>query len=153
MLNITGVYEVGREVRGEGAGILKRSFCGKVGAGQTGKLVRSFGESSRCGDHVFGSRVTTSTLAGEYVTAREYVGGRVSWRNFGTSSCCTRSEIRGKLWCAMYVLLNKGRLTMELGVVMTRQNFGFPVPSSCSVCCVMARGDRGRHERGDAKRG
>ena len=35
------------------------------------------GESSRGGDQVFGSRVTTSTLAGEYVTAREYVGGRV----------------------------------------------------------------------------
>ena len=72
------VYEVGREVRGEGAGCLKWSFCGKVEAGQTGKLVRSFGESSRCGDQVFGSRVTTSTLAGEYVTARELVGGRAS---------------------------------------------------------------------------
>ena len=27
----------------------------------------------------------------------------------------------------MYVLLKRGRLTMELGVVMTRQNFGFHV--------------------------
>ena len=71
--------------------------------------------------------MTTSTLAGEYVTAREYVGGRASWRNFGTSSSCTRSGERGKLWCAMYVLLKKGRLAMELWVVMTHQNFGFPV--------------------------
>ena len=28
---------------------------------------------------------------------------------------------------------------MELGVVMTRQNFGFPCYSSCSVCCVRAK--------------
>ena len=35
-------------------------------------------ESSRCVDQVFGSRVTTSTLAGEYITARDYVGGRAS---------------------------------------------------------------------------
>ena len=41
-------------------------------------------ESSRCGDQVFGSRVTTSTLAGEYVTAREYVGGRVCCENCET---------------------------------------------------------------------
>ena len=27
----------------------------------------------------------------------------------------------------MYVVLKKGRLTMELGVVTTHQNFGFPV--------------------------
>ena len=27
----------------------------------------------------------------------------------------------------MYVVLKKGRSTMEFGVVMTRQNFGFPV--------------------------
>ena len=38
-------------------------------------------ESSRCGDQVFWSRVTTSTLAGEYVTAREYEGGRASCEN------------------------------------------------------------------------
>ena len=54
MVNIAGVYEVWREVGGEGAGILKWSFCGKVEAGQTGKLVRSFVESSRCGDQVSG---------------------------------------------------------------------------------------------------
>ena len=40
------------------------------------KLEEGEGESSRCCDQVFGSRVTTSTLAGEYVTARGYVGGR-----------------------------------------------------------------------------
>ena len=40
------------------------------------KLEEGEEESSRCCDQVFGSRVTTSTLAGEYVTAREYVGGR-----------------------------------------------------------------------------
>ena len=84
MVNIAVVYEVWREVRGEGAGILKWSFCGKVEAGQSGKLVRSFVEWSRCCDQVFGSRVTTSTLAGEYVTALEYVGGRASCENCGT---------------------------------------------------------------------
>ena len=47
MVNIAGVYEVWREVRGEGAGILKLGFCGKVEAGQTGKLVRSFVVLSR----------------------------------------------------------------------------------------------------------
>ena len=39
MVNIAGVYEVWREVRGEGAGILKWSFCDKVEAGKAGKLV------------------------------------------------------------------------------------------------------------------
>ena len=29
----------------------------------------------------------------------------------------------------------------------------FHCTSSCSVCCVRAMGDRGRHERGGAKRG
>ena len=85
------------------------------------------GESSRCGDQVFGSRVTTSTLAGEYVTARDYVGGRASCENCEASSSCTRNGLRWKLRWATYVLLKRGRLTMELGVVMTRQNFGFPV--------------------------
>ena len=42
------------------------------------------GESSRYGDQVFGSRVTTSTLAGEYVTDRGYVGGRAYCENCGT---------------------------------------------------------------------
>ena len=32
----------------------------------------------------------------------------------------------------------RGRLTTEFGVVMTSQNFGFPVPSSCS-CLFCAR--------------
>ena len=54
IVNIAGVYEVWREVRGESAGSLKWSFCGKVEAGQTGKLVRSFVESSGCGDQVSG---------------------------------------------------------------------------------------------------
>ena len=42
------------------------------------KLEEGEGESSRCSDQVFGSRVTTSTLAGEYVTARDCVGERAS---------------------------------------------------------------------------
>ena len=58
------------------------------------KLKKERGESSRCGDQVLGSRVTTSTLAGEYVTAREYVGGRASCGNFGTSTSCTRNGLR-----------------------------------------------------------
>ena len=39
----------------------------------------------------------------------------------------------------MYVLKKRGRLTLELGVVMARQNFGSPCSPSCSVCCVRAR--------------
>ena len=57
---------------------------------------------------MFGSRVTTSTLAGEYVTARDYVGGRASCENFETSTSCTRRGLRGKLRWEMYVLLKKG---------------------------------------------
>ena len=53
----------------------------------------------------------------------------------------------------MYVLLKKGRLTMELGVVMTRQNFGFHVPPSCSCCCVRAWWTEVDTSAGDAKRG
>ena len=40
--------------------------------------------------------------------------------------------------------LRRGRLTMELGVIMSRQNFGFPVfagSPSCSRCCVRARAE------------
>ena len=40
-----------------------------------------------------------------------------------------------------YVLQKRRRLTMELGVVKTRQNFGFPVPSSC--CCLLYQGKVG----------
>ena len=65
-------------------------------------------ESSRCGDQMFGSRVTTSTLAGEYVTARDYVGGRASCESCGTGTSCTRRGLRGKLRGEMYVLLKKG---------------------------------------------
>ena len=65
-------------------------------------------ESSRCGDQVFGSRVTTSTLAGEYVTARDYVGGRASCGKIETSTSCTRRGIREKLWCMTYVLSKRG---------------------------------------------
>ena len=43
------------------------------------KLEEGDVDSSRCCDQVFGSRVTTSALAGEYVTARGYVGGRASF--------------------------------------------------------------------------
>ena len=58
-----------------------------------------------------------------------------------------------KLWggdvCHVWGV-KRERLAVELGVVKTRQNFGFP----CSffvllfVCCAMARGDGGRHEHG-----
>ena len=59
-----------------------------------------------------------------------------------------KKRAKAELWRMMYVVLKKGRLTMKLGVVMTRQNFGFPCYPSCSVVCVMASVDRGRHERG-----
>ena len=39
------------------------------------------------------------------------------------------------------MLSKTGRLAMEFGVVMTRQNFVFPGPSSCSCCCVRARAE------------
>ena len=71
------------------------------------KLKEVDGESSRCCDQVFGSRVTTSTLAGEYVTARDYVGGRASGGNCGTRTSCTRRGLRGKLQWEMYVLSKK----------------------------------------------
>ena len=115
------------------------------------KLKRREGESSRCGDQVFGSRVTTSTLAGEYVTARDYVGGRASGGNFETRTSCTRRGIMEKLWRMMYVLSKRGRLTREFGVIMARQNFGSPCSPSCFCLCQGKGG--GRHERGAAKRG
>ena len=54
------------------------------------------GESSRCGDQVFGSRVTTSTLAGEYVTARDYVGGRASGGNCGDGNILYKTRSKGE---------------------------------------------------------
>ena len=53
----------------------------------------------------------------------------------------------------MYVVLKKGWSTMELGVVMTRQNFGFHVLLRVLFVVSGQGGDRGRHERVDAKRG
>ena len=38
-----------------------------------------------------------------------------------------KKRAKAELCRKMYVLSKRGRLTMELGVVMTRQNFGFPV--------------------------
>ena len=72
------------------------------------KWKKERGESSSCGDQVFVSRVTTSTLAGEYVTARDYVGGRASGGNCGTGTSCTRRGLREKLWREMYVLSKNG---------------------------------------------
>ena len=106
------------------------------------------GESSRCGDQVFGSRVTTSTLAGEYVTARDYVGGRASCGNCGTRTSCTRLGLRGKLRWKMYALLKKGAADYGARGRYDPPKLGFPCFPSCSVCCVRARGDRGRHGRG-----
>ena len=114
---------------------------------------RSGGESSRCGDQVFGSRVTTSTLAGEYVTARDYVGGRASCGKFETSTSCTRRGIREKVWWMAYVLLRRGRLTMELGVAMTRQNFGFTVLLRVHVVVSGQGGTEVDTSAGAAKRG
>ena len=43
-------------------------------------------------------------------------------------------EATGGEMSTTYVVWKKGQLTMELGVVTTRQNFGFPVPPSCRRC-------------------
>ena len=39
------------------------------------------------------------------------------------------------------VVEERGWLIMEPGVVMTRQNFGFPCSPSCSVVCARARAE------------
>ena len=53
----------------------------------------------------------------------------------------------------MYVLLKRGRLTMELGVVMTRQNFGFPVLLRVLVVVSGQGGSEVDTNAGAAKRG
>ena len=58
---------------------------------------------------------------------------------------------REKLRWEMYVWSKMGRMVMELGVVMTRQNLGSPCSPSCFCLCQGNGG--GRHERGAAKRG
>ena len=67
---------------------MKRSHLGQMWQGmkqceRSEVEERSGVEWSRWGDQVFGSRVTTSTLAGEYVTALGYVGRQGCFRNFG----------------------------------------------------------------------
>ena len=71
--------------------------------------------------------MATSTLAGEYVTARDYVGGRASGGKFRDEYFLYKKRAKAELCWTGYVLLKRGRLTMELGVVTTRQNFGFLV--------------------------
>ena len=64
--------KVGGERRGRG---VVKGRCWRGGNSVSwAKWKKARGESSRCCDQVFGSRVTTSTLAVEYVTARDYVG-------------------------------------------------------------------------------
>ena len=63
-----------------------------------------------------------------------------------------KTRDRGEAMLDDVRVVEEGRLTMELGVAMTYQNFGFPYSPSCSCCCVRAKGDGGRHERGAAKR-
>ena len=41
---------------------------------------------------------------------------------------------------------------MEFGVIMARQNFVFPGPSSCFCSLCQGKKGGGRHERGAAKR-
>ena len=60
---------------------------------------------------------------------------------------------KAELCWTMYALLKRRRLTMELGVVMTRQNFGFHVLLRVLFVVSWQKGDGGRHERGDAKQG
>ena len=69
------VAEVNSGGDGRGGG---EASCGMSGSRTDGKAGEELWGVEPCGDQVFGGRVTTSTLAGEYVTARGYVGGRAS---------------------------------------------------------------------------
>ena len=96
------------------------------------------------------------------VTAQKHVGKTAGGLIFGDKNTLYKERAKRRLsdeatggeMSTTYVVWKSGRLTMELGVVTTRQNFGFNVPPSC-CCCLFARAmwDGGRHERGDAKRG
>ena len=90
---------------------------------------------------------TASTLTGEYVTAHGNVGeteGRSKIRDKNTlykerAKRRRSDEATWEKWGGGNLVRSakRGRLTMELGVVMTRQNFGFPCSFfalSLSVC-------------------
>ena len=63
---------------------------------------------SRCGDQVFGSRVTTSTLAGEYVTARNYVDGRACCENCWDMNIMYKTRFKGEVTTAVVRVIEEG---------------------------------------------
>ena len=48
----------------------------------------------------------------------------------------------------LYMLSKRGRLTMEFGVIMARQNFGSPCSPSCFCSVVSGQGWRSTRARG-----
>ena len=86
--------------------------------------------------------MATSTLAGEYATARDYVGGRASCGNFETSTPCIRRGIRGEaMWDDVRVVEEGG-----VGDYGTRGRDDPPTWFHCSffVFCLLCQGKGGQ---------
>ena len=88
-----------------------------------------FGHSAHLHTHTVFPRVRESPgrhalILSVSVTAREFVGWRMSCGNTGTSTPCTRRGISGEATVEDVRVAEEksGRLTMGLGVVMTRQD-------------------------------
>ena len=64
-----------------------------------------------------------------------------------------KKRAKAELCWTMYVLPKEGRLTMELGVVTTRQNFGFTVLLRVLVVVSGQGGTEVVTSAGNAKRG
>ena len=116
------------------------------------KLEEGEGESSRCGDQVFGSRVTPSTLAGEYVTARDYVGGRASGENCWDMN--NMYETRTKEEVMTGAVRDVEEWAVDCGVWgrYDPPKLWISLFSFVFFCLCQGKGG-GRHERGAAKRG
>ena len=98
------------------------------------------GESSRCGDQVFGSRVTTSTLAVEYVTALDYVGGRASGGKFRDEYFLYKTRDKGEVMVDDVRVVEEGAADYGTRGRYDPPNLWFYCSHSCSCCCVRARG-------------
>ena len=64
-----------------------------------------------------------------------------------------KKRAKAELCWTMYALLKNGRLAMELGVVVTHQNFGFLFFFVFCWLCQGKGGQRSTRARGGAKRG
>ena len=62
-----------------------------------------------------------------------------------------KTRVKGEFTTGAVLDVEEGRLTVEFGVAMTRQDLGSPCSPSCYCLCQGKGG--GRHERGAAKRG